>query len=194
MVSKIFKSTERYTEIRTQVEEEDRLQSPEQFENVFNILISSVTEKKLVIVFDNVDRVQGDIALKTLSTIKTFLDPLEKAKVVFLVPCDSDAINQQIRAFYKDQKGDDFDEAEYLKKLFNTVMYTPEFIDDDIYQYTSALIENTGDIQEFLLNENVISVITKAFKNNPREVKQFINNLIAAVLVASKTEVADVIL
>jgi hypothetical protein len=42
MVSKIFKSTERYTEIRTQVEEEDRLQSPEQFENVFNILISSV--------------------------------------------------------------------------------------------------------------------------------------------------------
>lgn len=195
IVTKMFESTERYTEVRTQIEEEDRLNSPEQFEEIFNSLISCVIEKKLVIVFDNVDRVQGDIALKTLSTIKTFLDPLDKTKVVFLVPCDSDAINQQIKAFYKNQAdGGDFDEAEYLRKLFNTVIYTPEFIDDDIHQYTSALIENTGDIKSLLLNENVISVITKAFKSNPREVKQFINNLVAAVLIASKTEVADLIL
>lgn len=71
VTGKIFESTRTYTEIRTQVEEEDRLNSPEQFEYVFTKLVECVKEGKLVIVFDNIDRVQGDVALKTLSTIKT---------------------------------------------------------------------------------------------------------------------------
>ncbi len=194
VTSKIFESTKSYTEIRTQIEEEDRLNSPEQFENVFNEMIKSVKNGKLVIVFDNIDRVQGDIALKILSTIKTFLDPIEKSKVIFLVPCDSDAINKQIVAFYNNQNSNDFDESEYLKKLFNVIIHTPEFIDADLQQYTSSLIDQTGEIKNIINKEDVISVITKAFNSNPREVKQFINNLVSAVLVASKTEVADLIL
>lgn len=194
VTSKIFESTKTYTEIRTQVEEEDRLNSPEQFENVFNEMIKTVKEGKLVIVFDNIDRVQGDIALKILSTIKTFLDPIEKSKVIFIVPCDSDAINKQIVAFYNNQKSADFDESEYLKKLFNVILHTPEFIDADLQQYTTDLIDQTGDIKNIINKEDVVSVITKAFNSNPREVKQFINNLVSAVLVASKTTVADHIL
>lgn len=194
LVENIFSSTEKFTEIKTQIQEEDRLNSPEQFEVIFNKLIGCLKNGKLVVVFDNIDRVQGDVALKTLATIKTFLDPIDKSKIVFLVPCDSDAINKQIRAFYKNQEDEEFDESEYLKKLFNTVIYTPEFIDDDIYQYTTALIQETGDIKSLLLEEDVISVITKAFRNNPREVKQFLNNLIAAILVASESEVKDIVL
>jgi hypothetical protein len=193
VTNKVFESTKTYTEIRTQMEEEDRLNTPEQFEYVFNELVNCVAEGKLVIVFDNIDRVQGDVALKILSTIKTFLD-VGKSKVIFLVPCDANAINKQIRAFYNNQKDTDFDESEYLKKLFNVVINTPEFIDDDLYGYTVALINQTGDIKDLISKEDVISVVTKAFKNNPREVKQFINNLISAVLVASKSEVADHVL
>ena len=194
ITSKIFESTKTYTEIRTQIEEEDRLNSPEQFENVFNEMIKTVKDGKLVIVFDNIDRVQGDVALKILSTIKTFLDPIEKSKVIFIVPCDSDAINKQITAFYNNQKSNDFDESEYLKKLFNVILHTPEFIDADLQQYTTSLIQQTGDIKNIINKEDVVSVITKAFNTNPREVKQFINNLVSAVLVASKTTVADHIL
>lgn len=195
ITSKIFESTKTYTEIRTQVEDEDRLNSPEQFEQVFMDLVDCIKDGKLVVVFDNIDRVQGDIALKILSTIKTFLE-VGKSKVIFLVPCDAPAINKQIRAFYNNQEEDpDFDESEYLKKLFNVVINTPEFIDQDLQEYTSSLIDQTGeDIQKIIKNDKVLSVITKAFKNNPREVKQFMNNLVSAVLVASKTEVADEIL
>ncbi len=189
----IFASTKQYTEIRTQIEEEERLNSPEQFEAVFNKLISHVDDK-LVIVFDNIDRVHGDVALKTLSTIKTFLDPEEKSKVVFVVPCDSDAINQQIKAFYKNEIDENFDESEYLKKLFNVIIYTPEFIDDDIYQYANDLIAETGDLKDLLSNEQIFLVIKSAFKNNPREIKQFINNLIAVILVVSKSEVSELLL
>lgn len=194
MTGKIFESTKTYTEIRTQVEEEDRLNSPEQFEYVFTKLVECVKEGKLVIVFDNIDRVQGDIALKTLSTIKTFLD-VGKSKVIFLVPCDAGAINKQIQVFYNNQKDKDFDESEYLKKLFNVIINTPEFIEDDLNMFTSTLMNQTGDdMKAIIKHDQVLSVITKAFKNNPREVKQFINNLVSAVLVASKTGVADHIL
>lgn len=196
ITSRILESTKTYTEIRTQVEDEDRLNSPEQFETVFTDLINCIENGKLVIVFDNIDRVQGDVALKILSTIKTFLE-VGKQKVIFLVPCDAGAINKQIKSFYINQASDndDFDEAEYLKKLFNVVLYTPEFIDEDLYEYTNNLMDQTGeDMKKIIKNDVVLSIITKAFKNNPREVKQFINNLVSAVLVASKTEVAEEIL
>ena len=194
ITSKIFESTASYTEVRTQVENEERLNSPERVENVFQELVECVDKGKLVIVFDNIDRVQGDIALKILSTIKTFLD-VEKSKVIFLVPCDAGAIQQQIKGFYKEQDDATFDESEYLKKLFNVVINTPEFIDADLKSYTKSLLDSTGeDMKAIISNDQVLSVITKGFKNNPREVKQFINNLVSAVLVASKSEVADVVL
>jgi hypothetical protein len=195
-MSKIFQSILPWSEVRTKVEKEERLNSPEQFETLFNKLIEAIGEKeKIVIVFDNIDRVQGDVAIKTLSTIKTFLDPLQKSNVIFIVPCDADAIVQQIRSFYgKDlPEGEEFDPSEYLRKLFNIVIYTPEFIDADLEAYTKQLLGQTGAIKDLLLDDDVVFVISKAFPNNPREIKQFINNLIAMVVVASKTEVNDLI-
>lgn len=194
ITSKIFESTASYTEVRTQVENEERLNTPEQFEDVFTELVKCIDKGKLVVVFDNIDRVQGDIALKILSTIKTFLD-VEKSKVIFLVPCDAGAIHQQIKGFYKEQNDVAFDESEYLKKLFNVVVNTPEFIDTDLKAYAKSLLDATGeDMEAIISNDQVLSVITKGFKNNPREVKQFINNLVSAVLVASKSEVAEEVL
>ncbi len=195
-MNRIFQSVLPWSEVRAKVEKEDRLNSPEQFEDLFNKVVGSIgKDEKIVIVFDNVDRVQGDTAIKVLSTIKTFLDPLNKTNVVFIVPCDADAIIQQIRSFYgKDiPEGETFDPSEYLRKLFNVVIYTPEFIDTDLEAYTKHLLKQTGDIKELLVDEDVILVINRAFPNNPREIKQFINNLISMVLVASKTEVNDLI-
>lgn len=194
-LNKIFSSVLPWSEVRTEVEKEERLNSPEQFELLFNKIIDNIDEK-IIIVFDNIDRVQGDVAIKTLSTIKTFLDPVKKSDVVFIVPCDADAITEQIKTYYKDSVvvGNNFYPSEYLRKLFNVVIFTPEFIDADLEEYTKHLINQTGEIKDLLLNEDVILVITKAFSNNPREIKQFINNLISTVLIVSKTEIAEDIL
>ncbi|TAH40040.1 MAG: hypothetical protein EYC69_12070 [Bacteroidetes bacterium] len=192
---KMFESSRTFSEVKTEIVLEERLNSPEQFESVFAKLVSEIKIGKLVIVFDNIDRVQGETAIKILSTIKTFLD-IGKSNVIFIVPCDSNAINMQIRSYYKNLQADsEFDESEYLKKLFNIVIFTPEFIEEDLYQYASSLFELTGsDIKKITDDQKVLSVITKAFKKNPRELKQFINNFISAILVASKTDVADEIL
>lgn len=193
-IGKIVSSILPWSKVKTEVQKEERLNSPEQFERLFKKVLAYVDER-LIIVFDNIDRVQGDTAIKILATVKTFLDPTGKTDVTFIVPCDSDAIIQQIKTFYKDseeRKG--FDPTEYLRKIFNVTIYTPQFIDTDLEEYTKKMLGKTGNISTLLLHEDVILVITKAFSNNPREIKQFINNLVAAIVIASETEVNDLLL
>ncbi len=191
LLDKITKSIFPVAEIRETIEREERLNSPEQFEKLFREIIDSIeSDKKVIIVFDNIDRVQGDTAIKILSTIKTFLDPKDIVGLTFIVPCDSDAINNQIQSFYKG--GDDnFDPSEYLRKLFNVIIWMPEFIEADLHLFITKIIEETGEIKKLLQQEDVVFVIRSAFSNNPREIKQFINNLISALVIASKTEVWD---
>ncbi|MDD4995588.1 MAG: P-loop NTPase fold protein [Patescibacteria group bacterium] len=190
-VEKFLSSLNPLASIKTRVEKEERLNSPEQFEALFRLILQKVN-KKVVIVFDNIDRVQGDAAIKILSAIKTFLDPAGVAGLVFIVPCDSEAIISQIKSFYGGQDDEDFDPSEYLRKLFNVVIWTPEFIEADLHAYIKKLINDTGEIKSLLQgqdSEDIVYVISNAFSNNPREIKQFINNLIAALVLASKTEV-----
>lgn len=189
IIDKITKSVLPIATIRETIEREERLNSPEQFEKLFRGIIDSIdTDKKVIIVFDNIDRVHGDTAIKILSTIKTFLDPKDFVGLTFIVPCDAGAINSQIRSFYKD--GDrEFDPSEYLRKLFNVIIWMPEFIESDLHAFIKKVTEDTGEIKELLQQEDVAFVIGSAFSNNPREIKQFINNLISALVLASKTEV-----
>ncbi len=190
-IDKFLSSLGPLSTIKTKIEKEERLNSPEQFETLFKEIVGSIkSEKKVIIVFDNIDRVQGDTAIKILSTIKTFLNPKEVSGLTFIVPCDPDAINSQIKSFYK-EKTDNFDSSEYLRKLFNVVIYMPEFIEADLHAFIKKIIEDTGDIKTLLQHEDVAFVIGSAFSNNPREIKQFINNLISALVLAYKTEVWD---
>lgn len=193
LLDRITKSVLPVVAIRETIEREERLNSPEQFETLFKEILGSIeSEKKVIVVFDNIDRVQGDTAIKILSTIKTFLDPKEILGLTFIVPCDSDAINNQIKSFYKD-KVDDFDSSEYLRKLFNVIIWMPEFIEADLHAFIKKAIEDTDDIKKYLQQEDVSFVIGSAFYNNPREIKQFINNLISALVLASKTEVWGIV-
>ena len=190
-VDKFLSSLGPLSTIKTKVEKEEQLNSPEQFEILFQNIVGKIN-KRVVIVFDNIDRVQGDTAIKILSTIKTFLDPKDIAGLTFIIPCDSEAINNQIKSFYQiKDKDNDFDPSEYLRKLFNVVIWMPEFIEADLHIFTEKVIEDTGEIKELLKQEDVVLVIGSAFSSNPREIKQFINNLISALVLASKTEVWD---
>lgn len=177
--------------MKIKIEREECLNSPEQFEKLFGEIVEKIN-KKIVIVFDNIDRVQGDVAIRILSTIKTFLDPINTTGLVFVIPCDSEAIAKQIRNYYGIDV-DKFDSSEYLRKLFNVVIWNPEYIDADLQSYTEELLKKTGSISDYINSEDVALVINSALTNNPRQIKQFINNLIAATVIANKTNVWDTI-
>lgn len=168
-----------------------QLNSPEQFEHSFVEILKQANSKskKIVIVIDNLDRVDSKVATEILATLKTFLEVgdenLGGKKVIFLVPCDFDAIK---KAAPSAELADEF-----LRKIFNVVLWTPEFIDTDIRSFISDQIKQTGDISKFLDDEDVLLVIESAFANSPREIKQFINNLISSLVVAFKSEVKEIV-
>lgn len=170
----------------TTIKSRDFLNSPEQFENKFKTILQNL-KSKIIIVFDNIDRLNGEEAVRVLSTIKTFLEPKDCNNVVFVIPCDYDAIKKQIEKSYQE------DAPEFLRKLFSLTIWTPEFINADLEDYTLKLIAKTGNDSHLLKNPDVTYVIRQAYSDNPRQIKQFINNLIAELYVASNTEVWNTI-
>lgn len=194
-VRSLFNKQISQTELVTKTFQQDRLNSPEQFETKFIEILEHV-DKKMVIVFDNIDRVQGDVAISMLTTIKTFMYSNAKNGLVFIVPCDPAAIEVQVEKYFYGSNGDrpdSFGAAEYLRKIFNLIIWIPDFINTDLEQYTKDLIGKTGGISKLLDDEDVILVVNSAFSRNPREIIQFINNLIAMIISTRGTGVKDII-
>ena len=86
---------------QTETRRADRLQDPHEFESEFGRVLREMKRDRILIVFDNIDRVTHDVAVAMLSTIKTFLEPkdeeIEDKSVVFMIPCDRDAIAEHIK-------------------------------------------------------------------------------------------------
>jgi len=169
----------------------DRFKDPDQFEDEFEKLINDVEIDRVLIIFDNLDRATHKIAVELLSTIKTFLEPKTK-KCVFLIQCDEDAIKKHLESVYlKNEnvksKNKTFDADEFLRKFFNTTVKIPPFIDADLEEYTTELLKKTK-IEVFDNNPDLVSVITQAFRENPRQIKQFINTLLSHYLMALERE------
>ena len=168
----------------------NQMDSPELFEKSFTRIIKKArSKKKIVIVIDNLDRVDSKVATEVLATLKTFLEikdgEIDGKTVIFLVPCDFDAVK---KAAPSPELADEF-----LRKIFNVVVWTPEYIDADIRTFIHEQIEQTGNINKLLKDDDVILVIESAFANSPREIKQFINNLISSLVVAFNTEVKEIV-
>lgn len=164
---------------------EDKINSPEEFSDEFKNLFNEIGNRRLVIAIDNLDRVDRDKAVELLGTIKTFLAS-EKSKdgIVFIVSCDDQAIKEYLMAVYvKENKNSEFDPDEFLRKFFNTVLKIPKFLNLELDSYTKALLKQTK-IFVFKNNLDLELIINYTFRDNPREIKQFINNLTTYYLIA----------
>jgi len=171
--------------------QEYRTDSAEGFEDHFIKALgeSELRDKKLLVVVDNLDRVEDSKAAGILSDIKTFLSQDGSVhKVLFLIPCDDQALRSQLATIY----GDEFDTDEFLRKFFNLTIKIPKFIDLDLFNYVRELLA-TSKVPEFQDNPDLEGVIIYALRNNPREIKQFINSLIPQILLARERKLSPVI-
>lgn len=174
----------------------ERFKDPHEFETEFEKLVSEVSYKRLVIIIDNLDRCTHDKAVELLSTIKTFLakdirDIKKDNKCIFLIACDDEAIKKHLESVYRIETEEEsaklsFSADEFLRKFFNTFILIPDFIDTELQSYTEYLLKETK-IPQFDLSD-VAYVITTAFRENPRQIKQFINILISHFLLAQERE------
>lgn len=170
----------------------DKFKDPHEFEKEFIRVLQALEHKRILIVFDNLDRVSGKNSVRIISTIKTFLEPIDKdlkeKEVVFLIPCDVDAIKSHLLKVFKDEIGDDSQSHtysnEYLRKFFNTMLWIPEFYSIELTKFAHEKLKET-EITDFN-NDKLSWLITKAFKQNPRQIIQFINVLTANYILIQK--------
>ncbi|MDX2173552.1 MAG: P-loop NTPase fold protein [Bacteroidota bacterium] len=167
--------------------------SPEQFETVFKEIIEELSSekrtswkwikslftkenkvKKIIIIIDNIDRCDKELAKELLLTIKNFLD---HSNCIFIIPIDDFAIKRHLG--FSNYEGEEF-----LRKFFNTTIRIKSFANEDLFDYTQALIQkyNLG------FSNNVCSIIAQEFSRNPRRIIQFLNNLYSEKLVSEYQE------
>lgn len=179
---------------------ERRIFSWEQFEEVFRILIwESVKttqfigindivkdskifkDKKILFVFDNIDRCESGTVKEILMTIKTFLN---QNNCVFLLPIDYESVCESYEEY------DQWDE--YLRKIFNLWITLKQPHYNKFSDLVMKLMETNLRKDEKWLNitddeANIIAyILASAFADNPRKIKQFLNQLWAEYILYKK--------
>lgn len=168
------------------------IESPEQFEDRFKEILKYSKDKKVAIVIDNLDRCSHEKAIELLSTIKTFLevrDEKDRGNCVFIIQCDDDAIKEHLENIYGKSNNltkEAFAPDEFLRKFFNSFVRIPEFIDTELQGYTEALLKEIK--AKKLDSPEVAHIITSAYRENPRQIKQFINTLLAHYFLVQERE------
>lgn len=184
----ISKAMSHFLTSETITHEIDRFKDPHEFQNEFEKLLSIMKPNRMLVIFDNLDRVTHEKAVEILATIKTFLETenVKDKGVVFLIPCDDRAIKEHLRNVYKlsDGEKEAFSAEEFLRKFFNTTLRIPDFYPTELESYAMDLLNQTN-IPE-LRESSVAWLVTKAYRQNPRQIKQFINQLIGMYILAKK--------
>lgn len=168
----------------------DKFEDPHEFEEEFAAILKNLKNPRIVIVFDNLDRVTHDKVAEVLSTIKTFLEPADMVddakEVVFLVPCDALAIKHHLESLYDSTEKFTFDSDEFLRKFFSTIVWIPDFIPVELESLAKDSLQDTK--VSILDDNNVAWLITKAFRENPRQIIQFVNILLANYLLVAERQ------
>lgn len=154
--------------------------SPEQFEGIFKDMLSKVKNEKYVIVFDNIDRCEPQIAYETLSTIKTFMD---EKNCFYLIPADDEAIKKYLSSSESNDKNNNsfkrkFAE-EFIDKIFQTYIRIPilkEVERDNYIQEQLKKIDFEGKLKEDDIN-TIMQILYFAYKGeSPRNIIRFLND------------------
>jgi hypothetical protein len=143
----------------------------------------SCLDKKLIIVFDNMDRLPAEKVIKIWSSIHTFFANDDcKLQTWAMVPFDD---NHICSIFKKDKNDDDKQRADsYIHKTFTIVFHiAPPVLSDWKSIFSKRFEEAFGYTPP--LDQNIETIFDYHYKTNPkikpRDIICFINDLVALV-------------
>jgi hypothetical protein len=132
---------------------------------------------RLVIFIDDLDRCEGDKAIKLLEAIKLYFSTKH---CVFVFGLDQTALEQEIRNYWPNRPHGMA--CEYLEKLFQASIHVPvslkypNFICKNLVECKLLNKEESGEYSADKTSERLAEVL----EPNPRKVKNFLNSLRAA--------------
>jgi hypothetical protein len=171
--------------------------APEQFEECFKEMISKSTKSnsfldkiidwvtgdkfekgidKLVIVIDNIDRCNKELAYELLTDTKSFLGQADN--IIFLIPVDDGALKRHIINSNACNK----EAEEFLRKFFNVTIRIKPLKSIELFDFANSL----NNSNELGFNPDTVDIVSREYASNPRRIIQFFNNLQAELYNISK--------
>jgi len=166
--------------------------APEQFEACFDEMVEKSMKKynwlqtglaffkgetheknidQLIIVIDNIDRCQKELAYGLLTNIKNFLG--DSHEIVFVIPVDDKALKRHISNTSKSDINCDKESDEFLRKFFNVTIRIKPFGNDEMYEFGEQLNKK----YKLGFEPTTIGLVSNEFATNPRRIIQIFNNL-----------------
>lgn len=142
--------------------------------------ITDESGEKIVVVIDNLDRCNDEIAVELLGLIQTFM---VKKNCINILTCDDEAIITHLRNV-KGEQYTDKDGNEFLSKFFQVTLRIPPFIGENLEKYTEDLMNRRSVPFKRFVRQILISGAVE----NPRKINQFLNNAVALYRLAELKE------
>jgi Predicted P-loop ATPase len=151
----------------------------DQYENRFRKAVEEYlgekSDKKLILVFDDLDRLPPKQLYGALNTIKTFLD---SDRCAFIIPCDEKVLKDGLKEAFDEKEMKAFDVTEYLNKTFDITISLPKLEQSNMKKYAQRLLEENNIIwyqeNEKYANE-LLAILIHSDVKTPRHVKKNLN-------------------
>lgn len=162
---------------------------PFQFQNEFLRILERSKIKngynKVIMVFDNIDRVESKKAKEILGAIKTYIIS-DKKSVHLNLPILINLIPLDLQELILNEQEIEMD-IKYFNKIFNTYIHIPSFESIDLELHLKELTKDIG-LAELKDNGPLNFIISHGFKDNPRQIIHFLNVLASNLSVAKERE------
>lgn len=150
------------------------------------------TNSPFIIVFDNIDRVEDETVLNTLSLIQLTNEAISKFKfnnIYFLIPIDKERLEKTVKTIIAKSDSDDGEREkfarDFLEKIFPYKIIIPNISHTNWRKFFAELIKEAFSSSN--ISENDILFIRRLFEQaiiesntnlTPREIKNFINSFV----------------
>lgn len=163
--------------------------SEEEFERLFRDLITEVGAKRIVIFIDELDRCSSEEVVKTLETIRTFL---EVKPCVVIVAADQQVLERALRRRARQETPFDprnpyySSGSAYLDKIFNFQMSLPPLRSRRLSEFALALVKDLGGLWKDIDVDWVLLALIPTHVRSPRRVKALLNGFVANYRLAER--------
>jgi hypothetical protein len=141
--------------------------------------VSGASRRRVVVVIDNLDRLQGKEALETLSEIRTFVE-VPDGRCVFIIPIDWDAFIEHCRRLGMGEAV----ARDYLEKFFNLNVLLTKPAQTDLREWTRLLlVECMGDGDD---RRYLAEIIADAADGSPRAARRIVRGVVARRLLLDR--------
>lgn len=151
----------------------------DQFEHRFEKAVTQYLKvnkgKRLILVFDDLDRLPPKQLVAALNTIKTFL---RSNQCAFIIPCDEANLHEGISNAFSDKNMSNFSVTEFLNKTFDLQLHLPFVEKINMRSFAKGVLKEQKikwSLHPNVPMDRVLGVLIHTGIKTPRQVKKILN-------------------